>query len=55
MSDWKEKLRKSNLYKNGGPGMKRCKCGNIITNEKFNTCIECSKKKGGPKVFQIAM
>lgn len=47
MSDWKDKLKNSELYKTGGGGMKKCKCGNPIKNDKFDTCYECSKKNKG--------
>jgi CRISPR-associated protein Csm2 len=50
MSDWKDKLKNSELYKAGGGGMKKCKCGKPIKDERFDTCFECgqkNKKAGG--------
>lgn len=47
MSDWKDKLKNSGLYKAGGGGMKKCKCGKPIKDERFDTCYDCSKKRHG--------
>ena len=45
MSDWKEKLRNSEFNKVGGGGMKKCKCGKPIKNDRFDTCFDCSQKQ----------
>ncbi|GBD96679.1 MAG TPA: type III-A CRISPR-associated protein Csm2 [Nitrospirae bacterium] len=44
MSDWKENLKNLKAYKGGGGGMKKCSCGKLIKNDRFDTCFECSKK-----------
>lgn len=49
MSDWKDKLKNSELYKTGGGGMKKkCQeCGNEFTPKEphHKICFECNKRK----------
>lgn len=46
MSDWRDKLKNSELYKAGGGGMKKCKCGNPIKDpQKYDTCYSCFQKE----------
>lgn len=47
MSDWKDKLKNSGLYKTGGGGMKKkCQvCGKPLKDDsRFDTCYECGQK-----------
>lgn len=47
MSDWKDKLKNSELYKIGGGGMKKkCKiCGKPLKDDsRYDTCFDCGQK-----------